>query len=107
MRYDDVTVLLRDVWKSYRIGSEVVTALRNVNAVFGHGEIVGIYGPSGSGKTTLLRVVAGLERPDRGEVIVCGYNLNLLDEVGLAMIRSSVVSYIPQDYGLVETLTVL
>ncbi len=102
----DISVMLRDVWKSYKFGSEVVTVLKNVNVFFRRGEMVGIYGPSGSGKTTLLRVVAGLERPDRGDVIVGGYNLNLLDEVGLSMIRNSIVSYIPQDYGLVETLTV-
>ncbi len=102
----DISVMLRDVWKSYKFGSEVITVLRNVNAVFKQGEIVGIHGPSGSGKTTLLRIIAGLERPDRGDVIVSGYNLNLLDEVGLSMLRNSIVSYIPQDYGLVETLTV-
>ncbi|MEM0361006.1 MAG: ABC transporter ATP-binding protein [Sulfolobales archaeon] len=102
----EISVLLRDVWKSYKFGSEVITVLRNVNAAFRRGEIVGIHGPSGSGKTTLLRIIAGLERPDRGDVIVSGYNLNLLDEVGLSMLRNSIVSYIPQDYGLVETLTV-
>lgn len=102
----EISVLLRDVWKSYKFGNEVVTVLRNVNAAFRRGEIVGIHGPSGSGKTTLLRIIAGLERPDRGDVIISGYNLNLLDEVGLSMLRNSIVSYIPQDYGLVETLTV-
>ncbi|MEM0505513.1 MAG: ABC transporter ATP-binding protein [Sulfolobales archaeon] len=102
----EVSVLLRDVWKSYKFGNELITVLRNVNAVFRRGEMIGIHGPSGSGKTTLLRIIAGLEKPDRGDVIVSGYNLNLLDEVGLSMIRNSIVSYIPQDYGLVETLTV-
>ena len=65
-----------------------------------------ICGEAGAGKTTLLRIIAGLERPDRGEVIVDGYNLNMLDELGLAMLRNTVVSYIPQDYGLIEELTV-
>jgi len=102
----EVAVLLRDVWKSYKFGVEIVNVLKNVNAVFMRGEVIGIHGPSGSGKTTLLKIIAGLERPDRGEVIVCGYNLNLLDEVGLSMIRNSIVSYIPQDYGLIESLTV-
>ncbi|MCS7108077.1 MAG: ABC transporter ATP-binding protein [Sulfolobales archaeon] len=102
----EISVLLRDVWKSYKFGSELTTVLRNVNAAFKKGEMIGIHGPSGSGKTTLLRIIAGLERPDRGDVIISGYNLNLLDEVGLSMIRNSIVSYIPQDYGLVDTLTV-
>jgi len=102
----DAVVILRNVWKSYREGDTIVTVLRNVSAIFYQGEIAGIHGPSGSGKTTLLRIIAGLERPDRGEVIVDGYNLNMLDDLGLAMVRNTVVSYIPQDYGLVESLTV-
>jgi len=102
----DLIVVLRDVWKSYRVGQSRVTVLRNVNARFKRGEIVGIHGPSGSGKTTLLKLIAGLERPDRGEIIVDGYNLNMLDDLGLAMIRNTIVSYIPQDYGLIEGLSV-
>jgi putative ABC transport system ATP-binding protein len=102
----EVVVLLRDVWKGYKSGGRYITILKSVNAEFEKGEIVGIHGPSGSGKTTLLRIIAGLERPDRGEVVVDGYNLNMLDELGLAMIRNTIVSYIPQDYGLVESLTV-
>ncbi|OYT51530.1 MAG: hypothetical protein B6U73_01810 [Desulfurococcales archaeon ex4484_204] len=102
----EVAVLLRDVWKSYMIGRDVVTVLRSVNASFYKGEIVGIHGPSGSGKTTLLKLIAGLDRPDRGEVVVDGYNLNMLDDLGLAMLRNTVVSYIPQDYGLIDELTV-
>ena len=101
-----MAVFLKDVWKSYKVGGKLVTVLRAVTARIYKGEIVGIHGPSGSGKTTLLRIIAGLDRPDRGEVIVDGYNLNMLDELGLAMLRNTVVSYIPQDYGLIENLTV-
>ncbi|MEM3849484.1 MAG: ATP-binding cassette domain-containing protein, partial [Zestosphaera sp.] len=88
----DVVVLLRDVWKTYDEGNNKVVVLKNLNASFRRGEIVGIHGPSGSGKTTLLKMIAGLVRPDRGEIIVDGYNLNMLDENGLAMIRNTVVS---------------
>lgn len=102
----DVVVLLRDVWKTYDEGNSKVVVLRNINASFRRGEIAGIHGPSGSGKTTLLKMIAGLVRPDRGEVIVDGYNLNMLDENGLAMIRNTVVSYIPQDYGVIDEFTV-
>ncbi|MEM4971223.1 MAG: ABC transporter ATP-binding protein [Sulfolobales archaeon] len=100
-------VILRDVWKIYRdpkVGE--VVALRGVNLVVRRGEIMVIHGPSGSGKTTLLKLIAGLTKPDRGDVIVDGYNISLLDEEELAMIRNTVVGYIPQDYGLVEDLTV-
>lgn len=102
----DPVIVLRDVWKMYRAGSLTSEALRGVNMVVYRGEIIGIHGPSGSGKTTLLKILAGLERPDKGEVIIDGYNLNLLDENGLALIRNTIVGYIPQDYGLVDTLTV-
>jgi ABC-type lipoprotein export system ATPase subunit len=102
----DYVVVIRNVWKSYRSGQHTVTVLKNINAKFMRGEIVGIHGPSGSGKTTLLKLIAGLDRPDRGEIIVDGYNLNMLDDLGLALIRNTIVSYIPQDYGLLEELTV-
>lgn len=102
----EVVVLLKDVWKTYDEGNNKVVVLRNINAFFRRGEIAGIHGPSGSGKTTLLKMIAGLVRPDRGEVIVDGYNLNMLDENGLAMIRNTVVSYIPQDYGVIDEFTV-
>ncbi|HWQ16694.1 MAG TPA: ABC transporter ATP-binding protein [Sulfolobales archaeon] len=100
-------VILRDVWKIYRdpkVGETM--ALKGVNLVVNRGEIMAIHGPSGSGKSTLLKLIAGLLRPDRGDVIVDGYNLSMLDEEGLAMIRNTVVGYIPQDYGLVEDLNV-
>jgi putative ABC transport system ATP-binding protein len=100
-------VILRDVWKIYRDprAGEVV-ALRGVNLVVRRGEIMVIHGPSGSGKTTLLKLIAGLTKPDRGDVIVDGYNISLLGEEELAMIRNTVVGYVPQDYGLIEDLTV-
>ncbi|MDT7887346.1 MAG: ABC transporter ATP-binding protein [Desulfurococcales archaeon] len=100
-------MILRDVWKIYRdpkIGE--VPALKGVNLVVKRGEIMVIHGPSGSGKTTLLKLMAGLTKPDRGDVVVDGYNISLLGEEELAMIRNTLVGYIPQDYGLVEDLTV-
>ena len=106
MRKEEPVVVLRNVWKTYVEGDQTITILRNVNAVFQRGEIAGIHGPSGSGKTTLLKIIAGLDRPDRGEVIVDGYNLNMLDDLGLSMVRNTIVAYIPQDYGIIDELTV-
>ena len=102
----DAMVILRNVSKAYFVGRRRVTILRNVTAEFYRGEMVGIHGPSGAGKTTLLRIIAGLERPDTGTVIVSGYDLNTLDEAGLSLLRNNIISYIPQDYGLVEDFTV-
>ncbi|MEM0351630.1 MAG: ABC transporter ATP-binding protein [Sulfolobales archaeon] len=102
----EVVVLLRDVWKSYAFLGMSINILKGINMVAYRGEVVGIHGPSGSGKTTLLRIIAGLVRPDKGEVIVDGYNLNMLDEYGLALYRNNVCSYIPQDFAVIDTMTV-
>ncbi|MEM1935283.1 MAG: ABC transporter ATP-binding protein [Sulfolobales archaeon] len=102
----EVVVLLRDVWKSYAFLGMSINILKGINMVAYRGEVIGIHGPSGSGKTTLLRIIAGLVRPDKGEVIVDGYNLNMLDEYGLALYRNNVCSYIPQDFAVIDTMTV-
>lgn len=98
-------IVLRDVWKIYRSKGAVIEALKGVNLNVRRAEIALIHGPSGSGKTTLLKIIAGLERPDKGSVIVDGYELTVLDEEGLALVRNTIVGYIPQDYGLVEEFT--
>jgi putative ABC transport system ATP-binding protein len=102
----EVVVLLRGVWKSYTSSGISLNILRGVSMVAYRGEVVGIHGPSGSGKTTLLKIIAGLERPDKGDVVVDGYNLNMLDEYGLAMFRNNVCSYIPQDFAVIDNMTV-
>ncbi|MEM1526344.1 MAG: ABC transporter ATP-binding protein [Ignisphaera sp.] len=101
-----IVAIVRNLWKYYTMCGRTVPVLKNVNLYIYRGEILCIHGPSGAGKTTLLKILAGLERPDQGEVIVEGYNLMLLDEDGLAALRANVISYIPQDYGLIEDLTV-
>jgi putative ABC transport system ATP-binding protein len=106
MREDDYVVILRDVWKIYRSREMMVEALRGISLDIRRGEIILVHGPSGSGKTTLLKIIAGLERPDKGSVIVDGYELTMLDEEGLALIRNTIVGYIPQDYGLIEEFSV-
>lgn len=102
----DIVVIVRHLWKYYSAASSSIAILKDINLVVKRGEIIGIHGPSGAGKTTLLKILAGLERPDAGEVIVEGYNLNLLDDDGLALLRTTVISYIPQDYGLIDEFTV-
>ncbi len=102
----EIVVVLRDVWKYYRLESKHVPVLKGVNATIKRSEIVGIHGPSGAGKTTLLKILAGLERPDRGEVVVDGYLLTALDDDALAALRNTVIGFIPQDAGLIDELTV-
>ncbi len=102
----ELVIVLRDVWKFYVIESRKVAVLKGVNATIRRGEIVAIHGPSGAGKTTLLKILAGLEMPDKGEVIVDGYLLTALDDDALATLRNDVIGFIPQDLGLIEELTV-
>ncbi|MEM4942415.1 MAG: ATP-binding cassette domain-containing protein, partial [Ignisphaera sp.] len=77
-----IVVIAKNVWKYYTIEGRNIAVLKNINIYVYRGEIVCIHGPSGAGKTTLLKILAGLERPDQGEVIVDGYNLSMLDEDG-------------------------
>ncbi len=103
----EYTIIIRNLWKSYRDGrGSVIHALKGIDFHAAKGEMIVIHGPSGSGKTTLLKIIAGLEKPDRGVVVVGGYDLGYLDDDQLAMIRNTVVGYIPQDYGLVDELSV-
>jgi len=102
----EIVVALRDVWKYYVVQSKPVAVLKGVTATIRRGEIVGIHGPSGAGKTTLLKIIAGLEKPDRGEVVVDGYLITALDDDGLASLRNTVIGFIPQDAGLIDELTV-
>ena len=103
----DVIVLVRNLWKTYiNSRSEKIEALKGISFKAYRGEMIVIHGPSGSGKTTLLKILAGLERPDRGIVVVGGYDLTYLNDDALALIRNSIVGYIPQDYGLVNDLSV-
>jgi putative ABC transport system ATP-binding protein len=102
----DVVVIVKNLWKYYNYMGHRIAILRGINATLYRADIACIYGPSGAGKTTFLKILAGLERPDLGEIIVEGYNLTLLDDDALATIRASIVSYIPQDYGLIEDFTV-
>jgi len=102
----DVVVIVRNLWKYYNYMGFRIAVLKGVDMVLYRGDIACIYGPSGAGKTTLLKILAGLERPDTGDVVIEGYNLTLLSDDALAALRTSIVSYIPQDYGLIEDFTV-
>jgi putative ABC transport system ATP-binding protein len=99
------TVLeLDDVDRTYP-GSPPVEALRSVSLSIRAGELLAIVGPSGSGKSTLLNLLAGLDRPDTGEVVVAGQALSVLDEDGLAAWRARHVGLVFQFYNLIPVLS--
>jgi putative ABC transport system ATP-binding protein len=88
-------------------GAARVHILKDIDLNIGSGEAVGLTGPSGSGKSTLLMVMAGLERPDTGSVVVAGNDLNRLDENELARFRGRNVGIVFQSFHLIPTMTAL
>ena len=84
-----------------------VNILRGLDLDVARGETVGIIGPSGSGKSTMMMIVAGLERPTAGRVVVAGSDLATLDEDGLARFRRAHIGIVFQAFHLIQTMTAL
>ena len=99
------SVVVRSVTKTYRRGQRRVTALRNVSFALLQGELALVVGPSGSGKTTLLNLIAALDRPDSGEIIVGESDITGLSRSAAASYRNQRVGFIFQSYNLLPQLT--
>ncbi|WP_101697631.1 ABC transporter ATP-binding protein [Clostridium minihomine] len=91
--------------KVYRIDQEKVVALNRINLSVESGEICCILGTSGSGKSTLLNIMAGLEKPSKGRVMIDGVDVTALSEKDLALFRQKNVGFVFQSYNLMPTLT--
>ncbi|GLQ53802.1 ABC transporter ATP-binding protein [Devosia nitrariae] len=100
-------VELRGVAKIYDVPAGRFTALDGVNLEIASGEFVAVVGKSGSGKTTLLNLLAGIDRPTKGEVIVAGTSMGALSESRLAEWRGRNVGLVFQFFQLLPTLTVV
>src|ERR1700750_2366033 len=100
-------ITLARVNLSLGAGAARVHILKDITLEIGRGEAVGLVGPSGSGKSTLLMVMAGLERPDGGTVMVAGQDLGRLDEDALARFRGRHVGIVFQSFHLIPTMTAL
>jgi putative ABC transport system ATP-binding protein len=98
---------VRNLTKEYRSGGGALAVLRNVSFDIAAGEMVAIVGPSGSGKTTLLGLLAGLDTPTTGAVLLDGTDLANLDEDARARLRGDRVGFVFQSFQLVPTLTAL
>jgi putative ABC transport system ATP-binding protein len=101
------TLAVRGLWKQVSMGREVISILREVSFDLHRAEMVALMGPSGSGKSTLLGIVAGLDRPSSGEVILDGREIGQLSERRLASLRAQKVGMVFQAYNLIPTLTAL
>jgi len=98
-------VTLRNVSKRYGEGERAVWALRDVSLVMEPGEFVSLMGPSGSGKSSLLNLIAGLDLPTSGEVLVEGRRVSALSDRDLSLMRRHTIAFIFQFFNLLPTLT--
>src|SRR6202795_3628158 len=98
-------VRVSGVHKYFTRGGEQIDVLNNLNLEVGEGEFLGIMGPSGSGKTTLLNLIAGLDKPERGEVWIGGQCISRMTEAQLASWRTRNIGFIFQFYHLLPVLT--
>jgi putative ABC transport system ATP-binding protein len=96
---------LRGVTKSFRKGAEPILVLEKLDLTITAGAFESLMGPSGSGKTTLLNLIAGLDRPSGGSVVVAGQELTSMSDRALARFRARYLGYIFQAYNLLPVLT--
>ena len=96
-----------DVRKSLPLGREQIEILRGVSLRVARGDFVAIVGPSGSGKSTLLGIIAGLDNPTSGQVLVDGVDITRMGEAQLAAVRNARIGMVFQAFNLIPTLTAL
>jgi len=98
-------VQIKNIFKSYKRGSQILPVLQDITLDIAEGEFIALMGPSGSGKTTLLNLIAGIDKADRGIIRVGGVDITTLNETELAHWRSLHVGFIFQFYNLIPVLT--
>ena len=97
-------IRVRNLYKLYHLGEETVRALDGVDFEIQKGEFCAIVGTSGSGKSTLLNMLAGLEKPTKGEVVISGCHLERMNEEQLVSFRRRRVGFIFQAYQLIASM---
>ena len=98
-------VEIKNLYKSYKRGDQILPVLNDINLEIDDGEFLALMGPSGSGKTTLLNLIAGIDRADSGLIQVGGVDITSLSETELAQWRAMNVGFIFQFYNLIPVLT--
>ncbi len=96
---------VRDITKSLPLGRERIDILKGISFSITSGEFVSIVGPSGSGKSTLLGIIAGLDNPTTGQVLIDGVDITRMSEGKLAVVRNSKIGMVFQAFNLIPTLT--
>jgi putative ABC transport system ATP-binding protein len=98
-------VEIRDLSKYYVRGDQVIPVLVDIDLLIDAGEFIALMGPSGSGKSTLLNLIAGIDKPSSGQILVGGIDIATLSDGELALWRASHVGFIFQFYNLMPVLT--
>lgn len=96
---------VRDVSRTFRLGGSEVHAVQHASLVVPRGEFLAIVGRSGSGKTTLLNIIAGLDRPDSGQVFLDGHEISRYGDKELTELRRHTVGFVFQSFGLLPLLS--
>ena len=94
------------LWKTYRLDSTEINALRGLNITVDEGEFVSIMGPSGSGKSTLLNMIGGLDTPTKGDLFIDGKKISAMSEGELTKMRAEKIGFIFQTFNLLPALKV-
>lgn len=100
----DTVITVKDLYKIYRIGENRVKALNGVSFTIKRGEFCAIVGASGSGKSTLLNMLAGLEKPTKGEIVIAGEHMETKSENQLVKFRREHIGFIFQSFNLMGTM---
>jgi predicted ABC-type transport system involved in lysophospholipase L1 biosynthesis ATPase subunit len=106
-RLEGPQLVASDLYRTFRVGTRRIEVLRGISLAVAHGESVFLCGASGAGKTTLLYTLAGLEHPERGEVVFEGRKLYRGSERSQAKLRNERIGFVFQGYFLLPELTAL
>lgn len=98
-------IRIEGVNKEYGKGKNTVAALKDINIEINPGDYVAVVGPSGCGKSTLLHVMAGLEQPTNGRILLDGVDVTLISERDLPKVRAEKIGFVFQSFLLIEDLT--
>lgn len=104
---EETAIQVKNLYKLYHVGEETVRALNGVNFEIKRGEFCSIVGASGSGKSTLLNMLAGLEKPTKGEIVIAGEHIEKKRENQLVKFRREHIGFIFQSFNLLNTLNAI
>lgn len=107
MKQAEPVITVKDLYKIYRVGETKVRALNGVDFTINRGDFCSIVGTSGSGKSTLLNMMAGLEKPTKGEIIIAGEHMERKTENQLVAFRREHIGFIFQSFNLMGTMNAI